>query len=56
MPAYPPFVLTKDLLQIIFNKRALEKLKAMCLILFVFREKAVTTEDVLLSVLRAGST
>lgn len=54
MPAYTLFVLTKDLHQIIFNKRSLEKLKAVCLIPFIFRETAITTEDVVLPILKSG--
>lgn len=54
MPAYALFVLTKDLNQIIFNKRSLGKLKAVCLILFIFRETAITSEDVVLLVLKSG--
>lgn len=49
-PAYPLFVLTKEIFaQAHFHRRALDRLEAARLILFVFRGTVVTTELVVLS-------
>lgn len=54
-PAYPLFVLTKEIFaQAYFHRRALDRLEAARLILFVFRGTVVTTELVVLSLFMSG--